>query len=326
MVVSSFGMYWSPTRAAAPPLRPPAAQHAAAVAPPSPAQEIIRRADRRAREAERWWAEGASAAVDVRRKRLEQWQVAGPAQQNAAGMDASTGHENRAQEAGMSQVRALVEAEKRVEEAKVAAVAAVLAVRQETLSQIAQITETSEQQRSRAQRQLYAQQQQQPYPNQPYTPPPPPPPPPETLHHAVASASVIAVVRSLDNGQLVDGLDGRGRTALWLAASKGFATVIAVLAEHGADVNLPCGGMTPCYAAAGSGQTDALRTLAQLGADIERPDAHQITPVSIAAHQVRRRRDSSAWLYVSDLRARRLGAPGRGPYAGRPWGKPRTYK
>ena len=105
------------------------------------------------------------------------------------------------------------------------------------------------------------------------------------LHAAAAAGRASAVLRCMESEPDVNVLDKRGRSALWLAASRGHSTVVVVLAEHGADLELSCNGMTAAYSAAGLGHTHVLWMLSQLGANMQAPDANGITPVSIASHQ-----------------------------------------
>ena len=58
-----------------------------------------------------------------------------------------------------------------------------------------------------------------------------------------------------------------GATPMHIAAQKGYADVIRVLAKFGVDVNIPLNnGATPMHIAAEQGHANAIRVLKELGA------------------------------------------------------------
>jgi cytohesin len=79
---------------------------------------------------------------------------------------------------------------------------------------------------------------------------------------------------------------GRGRTALYLAASCGHAAAVEDLVALGADANIASDrGFTPMIIAAQEGHAEVVAALARLGADVDRADASGCTPVWRAAQK-----------------------------------------
>lgn len=307
---ASFGSYWSPlrgtrtrSRLAAPPspLRgQPTASDLSAYLPlrsslgstsgdrpratedplsASSVYDAIAKAERRAREAEQWAKE---TVADVRSELSQQRQAMDESRRMANEFSAVASAEasHKAQSLGQERYRAVTDAGQRVEELQSAAVQAVNDAREDALSRISQMSaamrpaaagsqtlaaapQTTVQPRAVAREGSAV----------------------DMLHAAAAAGRASTVVQYLEKVSDPNVLDGRGRTPLWLAASRGHSAVVVVLAENGASPGLACNGMTPAYSAAGLGHTHVLLILSGLGADMETPDVNGITPVSIAGHQ-----------------------------------------
>jgi len=72
---------------------------------------------------------------------------------------------------------------------------------------------------------------------------------------------------------------------LHLAAEAGFADVIQVLLDHGADINACTGGqnrVTPLHMAAAKGKSDVVKMLLRSGADVNARDVKEQTPLTWA--------------------------------------------
>ena len=96
---------------------------------------------------------------------------------------------------------------------------------------------------------------------------------------AEAGRGVAGVTRSFAFNELI-GTQG-GLTALHFAARQGSARSVAMLVEHGANVNAasPGDGVTPLLIAAVNGQYDIARYLLAHGADPSRANAGGVTPL-----------------------------------------------
>eukprot|EP00873_Tetraselmis_striata_P016450 jgi/Tetstr1/436714/TSEL_025497.t1 len=97
------------------------------------------------------------------------------------------------------------------------------------------------------------------------------------LHAAVCSRSLVSVQRVIIHAQAVGGLDetdGKGQTALNIAAAMGFHTAVRAMLRAGCDAEASTSGkgISPLYSAALFGRAPAARLLLAAGVD-----AHQLT-------------------------------------------------
>ena len=102
------------------------------------------------------------------------------------------------------------------------------------------------------------------------------------LHVAARAGSAEGVRLLLAHGAVADARDGRGRTALHLAASRGLACVAALIAAGARVDAADAGGGTPLHAASLAGDVATTRALLDAGAR-NAPDARGDTALHVAA-------------------------------------------
>ena len=102
------------------------------------------------------------------------------------------------------------------------------------------------------------------------------------LHVAARAGSAEGVRLLLAHGAVADARDGRGRTALHLAASRGLACVAALIAAGARVDAADAGGGTPLHAASLAGDVATTRALLDAGAR-NAPDARGDTALQRAA-------------------------------------------
>lgn len=113
------------------------------------------------------------------------------------------------------------------------------------------------------------------------------------LHHAVYRGSTESLRALLGKGVAVDMKDGKGRTPMWVAASKGNVESLKVLHEYGANINetrVKCKdeekemNRTLLHEAAIAGNDDAVSWLAGMKLDLEAGECDGWTPLHWAAY------------------------------------------
>ncbi len=126
----------------------------------------------------------------------------------------------------------------------------------------------------------------------------------ETALHTCARSGHVAAAKILvTRGAALNAMESwRGQSPIMWAAAQGHATMVAMLAEAGADVNarstiiqwerqrtseprdkwLPPGGLTPLLFAARDGRVDAAAALIAAGADVNAIDPDRQSPLVIA--------------------------------------------
>ena len=99
-----------------------------------------------------------------------------------------------------------------------------------------------------------------------------------TLFRATARGTAGEVKAALASGAQVDYKETQtGATAIMIAAARGDTTIIAVLLDAGADVNVHAqNGMTPLMAASYKAQPDACMELLRAGADLAARDTSRM--------------------------------------------------
>jgi len=102
----------------------------------------------------------------------------------------------------------------------------------------------------------------------------------QEIHNAASSNNFSKVKELLEKGADVNEKDGRGRTALLLAAVAGHKDVAELLISHGADVNLSNDyGWTPLHFAASRGHEDVAKIIIDNKAEINIKDSNGETPL-----------------------------------------------
>ena len=103
----------------------------------------------------------------------------------------------------------------------------------------------------------------------------------DPFHNAAYRGDVITVQKFLSEGVPVDRRTDFGSyTALVLAGYTPYTNVVAVLIQHGADVNAQDQmGMSALHCAAYKGQTGTARLLVQHGADLSLTNSYGFTPL-----------------------------------------------
>jgi len=97
---------------------------------------------------------------------------------------------------------------------------------------------------------------------------------------------LIAAGSDVNHSMSYSNTDVGGYTALLTAALYGRASLVSILAAHGADVNAGLtDGITPMYYAAGGGHTATVKVLASLGADLNAANLDGYTPLHVAAQE-----------------------------------------
>ena len=108
-------------------------------------------------------------------------------------------------------------------------------------------------------------------------------PPRDALHRAVQAGDRNALATVLGTGASVDGLDGRGWTALMHAANLGQVLLVSPLLEAGADPDLRApDGATALFMATAHGHSEIIAQLMEAGADISVPGPGGRTAVDVA--------------------------------------------
>ena len=107
--------------------------------------------------------------------------------------------------------------------------------------------------------------------------------PPDALHRAVRAGNQDGLAAALASGADVDGMDGRGWTALMHAANRDRPLLVAPLLEAGAglDARAP-DGATALFMATAHGHSEVIAQLMEAGADISVPGPKGRTAVDIA--------------------------------------------
>jgi ankyrin repeat protein len=104
------------------------------------------------------------------------------------------------------------------------------------------------------------------------------------LHFAASYHHPELISLLLARRARVDALDGRGRTALLIAARDGDAETARRLLDRGANVNVKGTlDFTPLHWALHMNKRDLFNVLVDFGADIDTPSIHGDTPLHIAA-------------------------------------------
>lgn len=115
----------------------------------------------------------------------------------------------------------------------------------------------------------------------------------DELMTAVSVGDRATVLSLLSKGVKAKASDETGRTPLLLAASNGYAEIVQLLIDNGADVNAkikntltPYGSTTPLWAATNyKGDVQTIRELLAAGAEIEARDMDGETPLMAAARR-----------------------------------------
>ena len=88
---------------------------------------------------------------------------------------------------------------------------------------------------------------------------------------------------TVDRGSFVDHQDKNGATALFIATCKGNLSVVRLLLDRGADVNLSTSGVTPLGVAALKGHLSVVQLFVDYGADVD-DGGH--APIMLAVQEV----------------------------------------
>ena len=108
-------------------------------------------------------------------------------------------------------------------------------------------------------------------------------PPPDALHQAVQAGDRAGLAAALASGADIDGLDGRGWTALMHAANRGYVLMVPPLLEAGADTDLRAAdGATALFMATAHGHSEIIAQLMEAGADTTIPGPNGKTAVDVA--------------------------------------------
>ena len=104
------------------------------------------------------------------------------------------------------------------------------------------------------------------------------------LANAAATGSSIAVAQLLDDGHNVNYKDGKGETAVYVAAVRGYSQVVAQLLDAGADINLAedTKAWSPLHALAQAGNQAMIELLLARGAYPGTRDKASWTPLHVA--------------------------------------------
>ncbi len=108
-------------------------------------------------------------------------------------------------------------------------------------------------------------------------------PPPHALHLAAAADDASALAEALASGEGINDLDSSGRTALMHAAEQGHRSVVELLLEAEADVDVRApDGATALYMAAREGRSEIIRLLMRAGARVARSGPGNTTAAEVA--------------------------------------------
>jgi ankyrin repeat protein len=119
------------------------------------------------------------------------------------------------------------------------------------------------------------------------------------LHTAAGRGDAVAVTEIAENyPAFVNAQDENDRTPLWIACSKGEASVVKALLEAGGDPKLALkDGTTPLHVAASEGHLEMLKALHAHGAGLEDEKTDGETPIFAATRAKQGR--VVAWLQVN---------------------------
>lgn len=95
---------------------------------------------------------------------------------------------------------------------------------------------------------------------------------------AIAAARETTVEALLKRGASVSSLDRHREPMIHYAATAGSTTMCRMLLDHGADLNLACGGGTVMHHAARAGRDDVARFLLDKGVHVDGKDGFDATP------------------------------------------------
>lgn len=106
------------------------------------------------------------------------------------------------------------------------------------------------------------------------------------LHDAVAQYDIGNLEKVLRQGTDIDAKDDHGRTALHIAATKGYPRITSRLTAMGADVDArDKDGVTPLLRASDAGHLAVVRALLAGNAELESTDSEGNTPLLLAARK-----------------------------------------
>lgn len=127
----------------------------------------------------------------------------------------------------------------------------------------------------------------------------------EPLHWAAINDQPESIARLIEDGVPVDTRDGKGRTALMVAAAFGNVAAAQALIAHGADIHARDGldGNQPLHFAAVAGRTEVAKLLLAKGVRADPRGPHDETPLHYAALYGQRRMISFLVAQGVDLNA-----------------------